>query len=106
MHNIYIYIYTLGSLLITILSYSYHKEPVRIRSDTTITLQWYQVSLNEDFLQLFNLMQLNQGVSFVFEDLIYHVQILSDRNYGSRYLNNSSLQDKASSLGWHEDWIM
>lgn len=101
MHNIYI----LGSILITILAGLNHKEPVRIRSDTTISRDWHQMSVPEDFLQIVIFRQSNQGVSFVNEEFSYSVYA-DTRNVQVNGMDTSSLQDKASALGWHGNWNM
>jgi len=103
MHNIYIYI--LGSILITILAGLNHKEPVRIRSDTTISRDWHQMSVSEDFLQIVIFRQSNQGVSFVNEEFSYSVYADTNRIQVNG-INTSSLQDEASALGWHGNWNM
>jgi len=59
----------------------------------------------DDFLQIFIFRQLNQDVSFVDEEFSYSVYA-DTRNVQVNGMNTSSLQDKASALGWHGNWNM
>jgi hypothetical protein len=63
------------------------------------------MSVSDDFLQIVIFRQSNQDVSFVNEGFSYSVYADTNRMQVNG-INTSSLQDKASALGWHGNWNM